>query len=885
MSPVAAASGTAAQSVPPPAPPRNARPLKPTAKLLLILSASATILLGYSFSLVAMLLLLVVILCELAVGLLLARFGLLGFVAPLIQRHFDIFKLFAASFWLHEGENCRVPIEREEAPRLFALLDSLAGRLGITAPREVVVEMNVGAWVELRGWRQGSRATRLGLGYDLLAGLNDAEAEAVLAHEMVHAKLVRRGLKRWLNRGLARLGTLAGGLSARKDSLRRDKKSCVVGDAALSGADANARLAARLVAAYSRQDEFEADRGAAELCGSAHLRSALGKLHELAEKTGRLGWHERVAKLQLGDGYAAWLLSEIAAEQITRSPDEADVETDPYSSHPSIRDRLAALPAADALPAATSTEPSGCALDLVLKPDLLADRLVAAIETFSAKLEARDDNQLKGLARKIRSGAETGPLQALGLFVLIGSVFALFFAFAEGAHPALFLASAGGVALGVWLYRLGRYNRELGFPTPAFATIRAGLDKLAACPDLGAEEKRLEQELKDAAKDSSAKKHREALYRARAFAALERCDYLEAHVAARLGLAADDKSVACSLAFTVAAGSLRQEDLVGQNLRFIRARSALRTADTLWGSAWALFLLNDFASAEALLVDLQKLRPDDAQLRLLLAACADHRGKRQTALGRAREAVTLAGEDVDAQQFLVGLLLDGGYVREARERVATLSATMLAHPDFRLHRLRLHLMRGEAEAVHRLEESMLAEAPDDASLRIQLALAHESVRRHQRARDLYEEVTRLGHHPAARLGLGRLAARRGETEDARRHFLATLDTQTKLGTKAAPPLSLFVPVLAGLAGLRGAPRPCHAWIATFTGNAAAGPLANQRLLVFARDEPDARTDAQTIANAILPVNELQPTHLTLTTAPKDRQPVGAVLPGVQGLWE
>lgn len=858
-----------------------ARPLGRSAKFLLILAASATIALCYLFSAVAMLALLLLILLELLVGIALARFGMLGVVAPVIERHFGLFKLFARSLWLSKGEDCRVPLARDEAPRLFALLDSLAGRLGISAPREVVVEMNVGAWVELHGWRQGSRATRLGLGYDLLAGLGEAEVEAVLAHEMVHAKLVRRGLKRWLNGGLARMGRLANELSDRQEAFRMAKKRSSVGAICLSGADACTRLAARLVAAYSRQDEFEADHGAAELCGAAPLRSALEKLHGLADRTARLGWNERVAKLQLGQGYAAWLLTEIAAEAIHTTA-ESSADTDPYSSHPSIRDRLAALPAPAAASAATS---SASALELIIAPDALADRLVSAIESFSAKLEARDDHQLNGLARKIRSGAETRPLQALAIFIVIGALVGLIFAFAEGFNLALFLVMLTGVGGGAWLYRFGRYRNRYALPIPSFAAIRAGLDRLVEISDPAAEEKRLEENLRKDAPTLVGKKAVAAFYHERAFAALARTEFVEAHVAARLGLLADAKSVPCALAFVVAAGAHRQQDLVGQNLHFLRTQSALRTPDTLWAAAWALFLINDWAASEALLLDLVKLRPENVHFRLLLSACAAHRGKRQTALTRAREAVALAPDDLDANQILVGLLLDGGYVREATERVSRLPSEMIRHSDFGLHRVRLHLLRGEAEAAESVEKLLLEAAADDASLHIRLAAAHEDVRRNERAWALYEAATRLGHYPEARLALGRLATRRGRHDDARFHLLAALNTKLTLGPKALPPLSLFGAVVASLRELRGPGVPCQAWIATYDSGPVLGPLAGVSFVLFAQDETQARADMRGIADAILPDNQISPCHVTLRLAPKDRQPIGAVVPGVQYVWQ
>ena len=283
----------------------TARPLNASAKALLILSACAMIALCYLFSLAAMTVIVLFLAVELVIFVALLRFGMIGIITPVMERHGGLLTLFARSLWLRKGEHGRVPLNRDEAPRLFSILDSLAGRLGIAVPREVVVEMNVGAWVELRGWRQGSKATRLGIGYDLLAGLTEAEVEAVLAHEMAHARLVRRGLRTWLGGGFARIANLTNQLSARQEDFRRAKKSFAAGAICLACADACTRVAAKLVAAYSRQDEFEADLGAAQLCGSASLRSSLGKLHSLSQGTARLGWHERMAKLQQGDGYAA----------------------------------------------------------------------------------------------------------------------------------------------------------------------------------------------------------------------------------------------------------------------------------------------------------------------------------------------------------------------------------------------------------------------------------------------------------------------------------------------------------------------------------------------------------------------------------------------------
>lgn len=857
----------------------TARPLTASAKALLIVSACAMIALCYLFSLVAMAVLLVFLVLELVLFVALLRFGMVGIITPVMERHGALLTLFARSLWLRRLDQGRVPLQREEAPRLFAILDSLATRLGIAVPRQVVVEMNVGAWVELRGWRQGSKATRLGVGYDLLVGLTETEIEAVLAHEMAHARLVRRGLRTWLGGGFARIANLTNQLSARQEAFRLAKKNFATGAACLRCADACTRIAAKLVAAYSRQDEFEADLGAARLCGSAALRSSLGKLHSLSVGTARLGWHERMAKLQQGEGYAAWLLSELSAESSATDEPCDEVATDPYSTHPSIPDRLAALPPAD-VPAPVSPP----AIGLVLDADALAGRVIDEIERHATIQEARDDKELRGLARKIRSGAATRPLQMLALIIVLGSMVFAGMAFVERFNPWILLFALASMGGGVWLYRFGRYKLTFPLAVPAFGDIQEGLETLRGYPDLGAEEKQIEARLKEAATAHPGKKAA-AFYQKQAFAALASCNYLEAHVAGRLGLNINAKSIPCALAFLIAAGSLRQNELVGRNLYFLRQQTGLRTPDTLWGAAWSLYLAADWGSAEALLSDLLKLRPHDVTVRLLLSSAADNRGKRQTALAHARAATELDPAGLDAIKLLLDQLLDCGYLREANERAEKLPRELLEHPALRVTRIRLHLLRHDFETAHALESALLQESSDDATLRLRLAASHEGMRRHDRARELYEEVSRLGHYPEALVGLGRIANRRGQREDARRHLLSALNTQISPGPKATPPLAFFNAVVAELGALRGPRIPCKAWILRFIGAEVAGPLANQSFVIFGRTENEVVADMKVLADAIIPKNELKTEHIELRLAPNDRQPVGAVIPGVQCVWQ
>ena len=92
-------------------------------------------------------------------------------------------------------------------------------------------------------------------------------------------------------------------------------------------------------------------------------------------------------------------------------------------------------------------------------------------------------------------------------------------------------------------------------------------------------------------------------------------------------------------------------------------------------------------------------------------------------------------------------------------------------------------------------------------------------------------------------------------------------------------------MIAELGNLRGPGIPCKAWILKFTDSDVARPLTNQAFVIFGRNENEVISDMKTLADAIIPENALKTEHIDLRLAPNDRQPVGAVIPGVQGVWQ
>ena len=254
------------------------RPLSGLAYITLLTGAAATILLFYLFVLTSLLALLFLLGVEFIAFLALTRFGLFRLMIPVMRTHIRLLSIFLRSLWISKSTEFRIPIKADDAPELRTILKTICAKAGVPLPRIVYLQMGVNAWVQMKGFGRGRGTTILGIGYDLLAGLSQLEMEGVLAHEMMHAKLVQRGFRQLVGGGLSRAVRLSNGLSAQVTASRRVKQSeAPRPNFSRSGADRLTRMAARQVAACSRQDEFEADRGAAELCGAGAICSSLLK--------------------------------------------------------------------------------------------------------------------------------------------------------------------------------------------------------------------------------------------------------------------------------------------------------------------------------------------------------------------------------------------------------------------------------------------------------------------------------------------------------------------------------------------------------------------------------------------------------------------------------
>jgi Zn-dependent protease with chaperone function/tetratricopeptide (TPR) repeat protein len=843
------------------------RPLNPAERSALVVTAATTTLLFYVVTSAVSIALLALCTVLVAILLVAARVGAAGFIAPIVEREWLLLKIVVRSLWLPKPVNYRLRLDPGDAPGLFALITRLAARMDVRPPDEVFVEMNNGAWVQLKGLVRGRGRTLLGVGYDLLAGLPEHEVEAVLAHEMAHARLVNRGLSGWMNRTLGRLVRMTSDL--RTYTLERKEKTgkSLIGETLFRLCDALTTRSVRLVATYSRQDEFEADAGAAAACGPASIRWALVHLERLSADLERLPWAERLARLESGESFSRWLVGALAEERVKPRSQMRDA-VDPFSTHPLLRDRIRALDADDSV-----AVPGRPGIELLRDPDDVASQLVLAIHRTATREERKDDYALQEQIRKVQSPSHSRVWAVIGVafivFALLGSLATL----AGGNDTSLFFLVVLGT-LGVWLARKAMHRDRRKLPIPAYGSLTW---KPLPHEELAVLERQLEAELRGRYEPAAQKPDVNGYVDA-CFAALGESDYVRAHVAARLALRHEDKNVDAALALGVAAAALGNARQSGELHEWVRQFTGWRSDNVKWGVAWARCLLEDWGTTEALLAQLVEKRPDHPTFQSVLGLAKIARGKIRTAEAHFRKAVELEPGNLSHTALLASLYLDSGRLKDA---VATISPQRdVAEEDVQVAALflRLELLRRNESEATRWADIVEALDPDPFSY-VKFGFLFESARFDDRARAYFERALGAGHFPEAHIGLARLQAASGDRVVARQHLLDALNAERERPATAQSPLVLLPDIIGQLNNLEDERVQCRAWIATVPLQ-AGGPLAGASMFVCAPEETSAAVHLDRVLSALYPTAGMTAGRLHWKEAPDETQPVRPIAPGV-----
>jgi len=227
----------------------------------------------------------------------------------------------------------------QDQPELFEMVRSVSRATGETMPAEVYLIADVNAWVAQRGGILGVGSRRvMGLGLPLMQILSVTQLRAVLAHEFGH-----------YYGGDTRLGPLVynmrGAIGRTVYNLAR-QNSILYKPFAWYGSGA-----LRLTQGVSRQQEHAADELAARTVGAKPLADALRAIHSGAiayvpyvqqEVVPLLGLQVRPA---FAEGFAHFLAAPRVEKAVVEETEReiAQGKSDPYDSHPPLRERLAEL--------------------------------------------------------------------------------------------------------------------------------------------------------------------------------------------------------------------------------------------------------------------------------------------------------------------------------------------------------------------------------------------------------------------------------------------------------------------------------------------------------------------------------------------------------------
>jgi len=283
-------------------------------------------------------------------------------------------------------------IKAGDHPRLFAEIRAVVAATGQRMPDHVYLVSDVNAFVTQRGGIMGIGSRRvMGIGLPLLRTLQVDELRAVLAHEMGHFYAGDTRLGPWIYK-------TRGGLIRTVVNLARATQSIehwiawvfVVVQAPfrwfLTGF-------MRVSQAISRAQEFSADALAVRTEGARAMIGGLKKVHaadiahSIYMRSEVLPLVMRGALPAVGEGFTRFL----ANERFTKLLDEATADelasgtADPFDSHPSLRERVAAATAIGGPHRAPDARP---AIDLVenaarIECDELAGRVERKLEPVS----------------------------------------------------------------------------------------------------------------------------------------------------------------------------------------------------------------------------------------------------------------------------------------------------------------------------------------------------------------------------------------------------------------------------------------------------------------------------------------------------------------------
>jgi Zn-dependent protease with chaperone function len=265
-----------------------------------------------------------------------------------------------------------MPLFRQDQQRLFAELDGIAASLNERLPSEVYLIPAANAFVADRGGVMGFGSRRvMGLGLPLFTVLTVSQFRAVLAHEFAHYYGGDTSLGPWVYRTKMAIVHIFQNVG----SLRQLTRIAILGLMYLvvsSVLKAYFKLFLRAVNLVSRRQEYRADELACLVAGRQPLIDGLRAIHGAA-MAWPVYWQNGVrarARRRFSPRYRRWFcplhdrpppISDAVSKGLQKNLQEA--KTNPYDTHPPLRDRISATEKLPAFSVPEDTRPATALLD------------------------------------------------------------------------------------------------------------------------------------------------------------------------------------------------------------------------------------------------------------------------------------------------------------------------------------------------------------------------------------------------------------------------------------------------------------------------------------------------------------------------------------------
>jgi heat shock protein HtpX len=239
-------------------------------------------------------------------------------------------------------------LEPTSHPRLFTEIQGIAAALHEPVPRYVYLIGDPNAWVADRGGFMGIGSRRvMGLGLPLLAALNVSQFRAILAHEFAHYYGGDTSLGPWLHRTqMAMIRTFQGIGSI--GEMRLPAVVAILYTVVFGILKFYWLLFLRAINFVSRKQEYRADELACIVAGPVSLISGLRRVHASALAWSAY-WRTEVAPMlgsgclpSITGGFSQFLSAPSIAKDVQTGLEAQirDAKTEPYDSHPPLRDRI-----------------------------------------------------------------------------------------------------------------------------------------------------------------------------------------------------------------------------------------------------------------------------------------------------------------------------------------------------------------------------------------------------------------------------------------------------------------------------------------------------------------------------------------------------------------